>query len=40
MTKENRVSLFNHIKESKDSFSFLTFKTLAKDYKILYLDSA
>jgi len=40
MTKENRVSLFNYVKESKDSFSSLTLKALAKDYKILYLDSA
>jgi len=40
MTKEDRVSLFNHVKESKDSFSSLTLKAFAKDYEILYLDSA
>ena len=39
ITKEDKVSLFNHVKESKDSFSSLTLKAFAKDYKIPYLDS-
>jgi len=40
MTKEDRVNFFNHIKESKDTFSFLIFKAFIKEHKILYLDSA
>jgi len=40
ITEEDKVSFFNYVKESKDSFSSLTFKALAKDYKIPYLDSA
>jgi len=37
MTKKDKVSLLNHVKENKDSLSSLTLKALAKEHKIPYL---